>query len=97
SLVSALGTADAGDLWSGVTSHDWNDISNWDGFYPTGNATINVATGNYPIISATSLFTPVDIFVGVDPGNTGRLVQTAGTAATGNNNWMYVGTNGATG
>jgi len=83
----------AGDIWVGGTSGDeqnWNNAANWGGAFPTGNAQINIGTGNFPIISGDSAFTPIDIFVGT-AGNTGRLDHRAGVAATGNNNWMFVG------
>ena len=97
SLLCAIGAAKAGDNWTGVTSRDWTDPLNWDGAFPVGNATVNLGVGNTPIISADSLFTPVDIFVGNVAGATGILEQRAGSAKTGNNNWMYVGVDGATG
>jgi len=83
----------AGDIWIGGAAGDtqnWNNATNWGGAFPTGNAQINIGTGNFPIISADSAFTPIDIFVGT-AGNTGRLDHRAGVAATGNNNWMFVG------
>jgi autotransporter-associated beta strand protein len=89
----------AAQTWTGTTSQDFNDPTNWtNSALPAGgNATINTATGNFPIISANSAATPVDMFVGTGAGNAGRLDQTAGTAATGNGNWMFVGVNGSTG
>ncbi|MES2661140.1 MAG: autotransporter-associated beta strand repeat-containing protein [Verrucomicrobiota bacterium] len=85
----------AGDTWTGTTSQDWNAAANWGGAFPTGSATINLATGNFPIIGANPSFTPVDIIVGT--GGAGRLDQSAGTAATGAGNWLFVGANGGTG
>jgi len=90
SLVAAM-PSDAASLWSGTTNQDWNTATNWGGAFPAGaNALINTATGNFPLISANPTFTPVDIIIG-QANNTGRLDQTAGTAATGNGNWMVVG------
>lgn len=86
--------------WVGDTSSDWNTAANWstDPANPTGNFTINNSAGPgvFPVISANSAFTPVDIFVGTG-GATGRLDQTAGTAGTGNGNWLFVGIQGANG
>ncbi|WP_035610600.1 autotransporter-associated beta strand repeat-containing protein [Haloferula sp. BvORR071] len=83
----------AGNLWVGGTvgaEQDWNDIGNWGGAFPVGNTSVNVATGNFPIITATPSFTPVDLLVGT-AGASGRLDQRAGTVATGNGNWLFVG------
>jgi autotransporter-associated beta strand protein/T5SS/PEP-CTERM-associated repeat protein len=88
-VASAVPSAVAGNTWVGGTSQDWNDSANWGGAFPTGNVIVNTATGNYPIISANSSFTPVDVFVG--SAGTGRLDQTAGTAGTGSGNWFFVG------
>lgn len=87
--------ANAGNTWIGGTAgfeQDWNKDTNWGTAFPlpTENAIINVATGNFAIITADSAFTPVDIIVGT-AGNSGRLDQRAGTVATGNNNWLFVG------
>lgn len=85
----------AGNTWTGTTNQDWNTAANWGGAVPVGNATINTATGNFAVISGNPSFTPVDVFVGI--GASGRLDQNAGTAATGNGNWMFVGVNSGTG
>ena len=97
SLLCAMSAAEAADNWSGAVSRDWNDPLNWDGAFPTGNATVNIAVGNTPIISADSLFQPVDIFVGNGSGTVGLLDHRAGLAKTGQENWMYVGVAGGTG
>jgi autotransporter-associated beta strand protein len=90
--LAALGMATTnGAIWTGTTNQDWNTTTNWDVAPGGTNLTINLATGNFPIISATPTFTPVDILVGV--GATGKLDQRAGTAATGNGNWQVVGRN----
>ena len=98
SLVSALfvtfSSTVGATTWVGDTSSDWNDNLNWTGDAGTGgsNAIINIATVTppFPVISATIPATPVDLIVG-NAGQTGRLDHTAGTAQTGNNNWMLVG------
>jgi len=80
-----------GATWTGTTNQEWNTATNWD-VAPGGTTlTINLASGNYPIISSTPTFTPIDILIGV--GTSGRLDQRAGTAATGNGNWLVVGRN----
>lgn len=77
--------------WNGLTNQDWNTLGNWDVSPGATNLTINTASGNFPIITATPTFTPVDILIGVGTG--GRLDQRAGTAATGAGNWLVVGRN----
>ena len=89
--------------WVGDTSQDWNDATNWstDPANPTGNFTINTEVGNYPVLSANSAFTPVDLILGDGAGQSGRLDHTSGTlslADTGSNgNWMFVGRGGGNG
>src|SRR5262249_39040471 len=52
--------------WNGNTNQDWNNAANWQnntfpsGTFPDGTMTVNVSTGNFPIITATSVFTPTD-------------------------------------
>lgn len=87
--------AQAGTNWVGGAAgatQDWNTAANWGGALPlaTESITINLATGNFPVITADPSFTPVDISVGT-AGTTGRLDQRAGTVATGNNNWLFAG------
>ena len=63
--LPSISRADA--TWVGDTSQDWNNAANWssDPANPTGNFFINTATaGVYPIVSANSAFTPVDIIIG---------------------------------
>lgn len=81
--------------WVGGTSQDWNTLSNWSSGSNTGNVVVNVATGNFPIVSAN---TPNvnDISVGsVNSSSFGRLDHRAG-ARTGTG-WMFLGINGGTG
>jgi hypothetical protein len=82
------GSANAAQ-WTGAVDQDWNNPGNWDAAPGGVNDFINVAVGNYPIVSAAPTFTPVDIFVG--SGAAGRLDQLTGTLGTGNGNWMFVG------
>ncbi|MGI9177653.1 MAG: autotransporter-associated beta strand repeat-containing protein, partial [Pirellulales bacterium] len=87
--------------WVGTTDQNWNTFSNWGSSPSTVNDTVNVATGNYPVISSEPTFTPVDLFVGDGAGTAGRIDQSTGTLAlanTGvNGNWMFVGLNTGTG
>jgi len=83
--------------WTGATNQDWNTLTNWDADPNGVNDTVNVATGNFPIITATPTFTPVDLLIGSGPGNSGRLDQSAGVLSTGAGNWMWVGEGGGTG
>ncbi|RYD47540.1 MAG: hypothetical protein EOP85_05270, partial [Verrucomicrobiaceae bacterium] len=95
---STAGMTFAAD-WVGTTSTDWNNNANWAGGAGTGgsNAIVNTVTPNIATISANIAATPVDIFVGNEAGNTGRLDHTAGTAQTGGANWMYIGRRGGNG
>jgi autotransporter-associated beta strand protein len=96
---SPLGSpsARADSTWTGTTNTEWNTTSNWS-VNPSGqNVLINTDTGNIATITADSAFTPVDIFVGVGSGTSGRLNHVGGTATTGAGNWMFVGCNGGTG
>lgn len=96
--------------WTGTTSQDFNDATNWASTpsAPTGNFILNTATGNYPILSADAAFTPVDLVIGGSAGTSGRLDQTAGSlalsvtgsptsTAPGGGNWFFVGRSNGTG
>jgi autotransporter-associated beta strand protein/T5SS/PEP-CTERM-associated repeat protein len=100
---AVLGTSALATVWDGDVSRDWNDNTNWagDGGTAGSNAFINIVgsptTAPFTaLISANIPAAPVDIFVG-SGGNTGRLDHSAGTAATGGGNWMFVGHSGGTG
>jgi hypothetical protein len=104
--LSAVGISTQGayadQTWDNTAGNqDWNAAANWtNDTFPNGtNAIINTgATGQFPIISATpTTGTPTDIVVGRGTGVTARLDQTAGTAGTGNGNWIFVGQDGANG
>jgi autotransporter-associated beta strand protein len=88
-------------IWTGTTHQDWNTLTNWDANPAGVNDTINIATGNYPVISANSSFTPVDLLVGVGAATSGRLDHTSGSLALANTstsgNWFFVGRDGGTG
>jgi autotransporter-associated beta strand protein len=97
--LPSISRADA--TWVGDTSQDWNNAANWssDPANPTGNFFINTnAAGTFPVLSANSAFSPVDIIIGDGvvggASNTGRLDQTSGTLATGSGNWLMIGRNG---
>ena len=96
SLIGLPSAVFADATWVGSTSQDWNNAANWSSSpaNPTGSFFINTATaGVYPIVTANSAFTPVDILIG-DASTVGRLNQTAGNLATGPGNWLMVGRNG---
>ncbi|MBW8781694.1 MAG: autotransporter-associated beta strand repeat-containing protein [Verrucomicrobia bacterium] len=83
-------TAHADSNWTGATSHDWNDNTNWDSGLPgttPGNATtwavIFTGPSNSPVISADSLGSPVAIGI----GGGSRLDQTAGLLTETASDW----------
>ena len=109
-LAASPGVALAVDnVWTGAVDNNYNNPANWSlGRVPTNangqpppndfdDAILNTSTGNVPTISETPSATPRDIIVGVGPGANGVVNHTAGTASTGNGNWMFVGRNGGTG
>ena len=83
----------AGADWTGGSSTDWNTAANWSGSaVPLDNvegAFINRTYGNIATISA-NIPTPNHIEVGTW-GNWGRLDHTAGSAATGDGDWLCIG------
>ncbi len=100
------------NLWTGATSSDWNDPSNWSDPHAFGSnhvptngaghpgdedAVVNTTTPNIATITANISANPRDIKVGVTGGTTGQLNHHAGTAATGAGNWALVGSGGGTG
>jgi autotransporter-associated beta strand protein/T5SS/PEP-CTERM-associated repeat protein len=97
--TAVLGSSAFATDWTGDTSTDWNDPLNWTGDAGTvgSNAVVNTNTPNIATISANIPGNPVDIFVGTGGGTNARLDHTAGNAATGGGNWMFVGHNGGTG
>src|SRR5258706_15092283 len=73
SLIGLPSAVFADAYWVGGTSQDWNTGANWSTNPPgTQNYVITNATGNYPILSAASAFTPVDFFIGNGAGISGR-------------------------
>jgi autotransporter-associated beta strand protein/T5SS/PEP-CTERM-associated repeat protein len=83
------------NLWTGASSSDWNDGSNWSfGGVPIGdfneNAVVGTDAPNIATITADLLFTPSDIVV----TGGGRIDHQAGVAGTGGGAWMFVGQDG---
>ncbi len=77
---------------AGAEGQNWNNPLNWAGdIFPVApdDATVNVATGNFPIISADSVFQTRDTKVGKTA--TGRVDHRAGVHSTNSANWTYVG------
>jgi autotransporter-associated beta strand protein len=97
--LAAVSSLHAQATWVGDTSNDWNNAANWssDPGNPSGNFTINTATGNFPVVTSTPSFTPVDILIGVGAGISGRVDVVGGTLSTGAGNWIIMGRNGGTG
>jgi autotransporter-associated beta strand protein len=88
----------ADNNWTGTTSSDWNDATNWseNGVPDTEfneNAIVSTVAPNIATITADIAFTPKDIIV----RGGGRLDHTAGTADTGGGSWMFVGQNDTAG
>ena len=97
--TAVLGSSALATDWVGDVNTDWNDPLNWSGDAGTAgsNAIVNTNSPNIATISANIPGNPVDIFVGTGGGTNARLDHTAGNAATGGGNWMFVGHNGGTG
>ena len=88
----------ADNNWTGTTSSDWNDATNWsaNGVPDTAyeeKAVVSTVAPNIATITADIAFTPKDIIV----RGGGRLDHTAGTAGTGGGSWMFVGQNDTAG
>jgi autotransporter-associated beta strand protein len=80
--------------WTGTTSSDWNDDTNWseagvpDTLYGE-NAVVSTISPNIATITADILTTPTDIIV----TGGGRIDHRAGIAGTNGGAWMFVGQN----
>ena len=95
------------NLWTGTVDQDWNNTGNWSlgrvpanpNGQPTGDtyddAVINMATGNYPYVTANTGATPRDVMLGRGAGNSGQLDQVSGEVTY--NGWFYIGRSSATG
>lgn len=95
-LASQSLLADA--TWIGDSTQDWNTAANWssDPANPTGNFFVNTATtGVFPILSANSTFTPVDLIMANGGTTTARFDHRAGTVALANvtdvGTWAFIG------
>jgi autotransporter-associated beta strand protein/T5SS/PEP-CTERM-associated repeat protein len=77
--------------WTGTTSSDWNEATNWSeaGVPDTAygdNAIVSTVAPNIATITADISSTPNDIIV----RNSSRIDHIAGTAGTGGGSWMWV-------
>jgi autotransporter-associated beta strand protein len=94
-LSLATSYSQTNNVWTGTTSSDWNDGSNWSlGVVPDAqftspieNAVVSTVTTNIATITADILYTPNDIIV----NSGGRIDQLAGVAGTFGGAWMFVG------
>ena len=109
-VTTSSGAALAVDnVWTGAVDNNYNNPGNWSlGRVPAkangqpapndfDDAVLNTSTGNIPTITENFAAIPRDIIVGTGPGANGVVNHTAGTATTGDTNWMFVGRNGGTG
>lgn len=99
-ILSAPGVLLAAD-WTGAVSNDWNTAGNWSGgVVPTGdNAYIGISGGLTAPFTAT-ITADIPLLVDLQVargGGPGVLNHSAGSASTGNENWLDVGTSGGTG
>jgi autotransporter-associated beta strand protein len=82
----------ADNNWTGTTSSDWNEATNWseggvpDTFF-SDNAVVATVTPNIATITADIASTPNDIIV----RGGGRIDHQAGIAGTNGGAWMFVG------
>jgi autotransporter-associated beta strand protein len=85
----------ADTVWTGAVSQDWKNPFNWSNGVPQenapqGSAVINADTGNFPSITSAGTYqSDWDLRIGA--GVNGRLDQSAGTVATGEGNWLFLG------
>ena len=94
-LVASFGLSAANaqdNVWTGTTSTDWNEPSNWSqGGVPDtafgDKAVVSTTTPNIATITADISSTPNDINV----TGGGRIDHQAGIAGTANGSWMFVG------
>jgi autotransporter-associated beta strand protein len=98
-LACFFETTLADTVWNGSTSQDWNNASNWSNGVPVedgaqGAIFINTASGNFPSITSAGTYQG-DWDLRIGAGSNGRLDQSAGTLATGEGNWFFLGYAGA--
>ncbi len=101
-LASAVLADD--NLWTGTVDTNWNDTGNWSlGRVPVNpnpdssfdDAIVNLATGNYPYVTAGNSASPRDIIIGTGAGASGRVDHVSGNLVYGaNGGWLYIGRNG---
>ena len=103
-LAGSIGIGSAQSTWSsGATTQEWANAANWTGGVPGVNsrATINVSTGNTPVITTnvnkTATVGGNDLWLGNGSGTTGRLDISSGGTLTTNGTWVFVGNSGGTG
>ena len=92
-------SAQANTDWTGTNSQAWSDATNWSNGVPVengaqGDTIISIATGNFPTITAAGTY-QADFDLRIGTGPNGRLDQSAGTLATGEGNWFFLGYLGA--
>ncbi|NQX00256.1 hypothetical protein HQ447_06320, partial [bacterium] len=90
--LSASLSHGADNIWTGTTSSDWNDGTNWSlaGVPDTAssdNAVVSTISPNIATITADIASTPNDIMV----TGGGRIDHQAGVAGTSGGAWMFVG------
>jgi autotransporter-associated beta strand protein len=101
-LVGSLGVAGAQTTtWSGALTQDWATAGNWNNGVPGVNsrATINISTGNTPIITTavdkSGTVAGNDLWIGWGTtGTTGRLDINSGGSLNTNGTWVFLGGNG---
>ena len=103
-LVGSIGAAGAQTTaWTGATSQDWATPANWNNGVPGINskATINLGTGNTPVITTAVNKSATaggnDFWLGNGSGTSGRLDINSGGSLNTNGTWVFVGNGGGTG
>jgi hypothetical protein len=107
--ASPVATFAVDNVWTGAVDNNYNNPGNWSlgrvPVKPNGqpapddfdDAVLNTSTGNVPTITQDLAAIPRDIIVGTGAGANGVVNHSAGTATTGDGNWLFVGRNGGTG
>jgi autotransporter-associated beta strand protein len=102
-LLSVTCVTQAQTTWSGTMDQSWATATNWSAGVPAVNsrATINTATGNFPIISTavdkSATVGGNDLWIGSGAGTNGRLDINSGGSLNSSGTWILVGFNGGTG
>ena len=98
--LAAATQSQAQTTWSGVTDQAWATATNWSAGVPGINskATINTATGNFPIITTavdkSATAGGNDLWIGWGAGQNGRLDINSGGSLNANGTWIHLGGNG---